>query len=99
MSYDPEAMPVIAPAIANATWAGDSGILDPGSPVEILAVDDAGRYSGSGIHGVPARAACWIRHWPDKRWSAQYRSCDLADLDISDEDWDRIAARKDTPNG
>lgn len=62
------------PAEATATWAGDEDILNPGSPVEILKTD-------TDDPSVPARRACWIRHWPENREYPVYRSCDLSDLE------------------
>lgn len=78
-----------APALTTTTWAGDNDILKSGERVEILAVDPAARLTRHGgemcVGGVPARTACWIRCWPEEWGHARYRSCDLADLDLSEE--------------
>lgn len=88
----------VTQAIAKATWCGDSDILDPGAAVDVLAVDLAGRLSRRhGVSGVPARVSAWIRYWPEHWDFAQYRSCDLADLDLSDEDFDRLASTQPAP--
>jgi hypothetical protein len=79
-----------------ARWAGDSDILRVGATVTVLAADPEGNDASG---GVPARTACWVRHWPEGRDFPQYRSCDLADLDLSDEDIDRLRGEhlKDKP--
>lgn len=82
----------VAPAIALARWGGDEGVLETGAPVEILAVDEAGRHSPLGYTGVFARTACWIRHWPDVDHLPAYRSCDLAELQCDDATLDAIDA-------
>lgn len=79
-------------ALATARWAGDSATLPSGAEVDILAFDPGARLSRAhGVTGVPARAACWIRWWPANRDYASYRSCELADLDLSDEQYDALA--------
>ena len=85
-----EKLPHIAEAICEGVWCGDSEILPPDAPIEVLAVDGGGRvsmdlYLAHGIvSGVPARTACWIRHWPNRQGYAEYRSCALADIDVPD---------------
>ncbi len=79
-----------APALAVGTWCGDGEVLDYGDSIEVLAIDGAGRMTNRGLQGVPARTACWIRSWDDERDFAQYRSCDLADLDLSEEAWEAL---------
>ncbi len=81
----------VAASICAARWQGDPDILDRDSPVELLAVDGAGRISRTlGVTGVLSRTACWIRYWPDSHDYAEYRSCDLSDLKIEDADFDRL---------
>lgn len=87
-----------AQPLAKAKWAGDSAVLPVGVSVDVLAVDPAGHASWHfGIDsGVPARTAAWIRWWD---WDhPQFRSCDLADLELSDEDFDRLAALSARPD-
>jgi hypothetical protein len=40
--------------------------------------------------GLPARMACWVRDWPEGQDYPRYRSCELSDLDMSDEDRVRL---------
>lgn len=63
--------------IEGVKWAGDDR-LPSGCDVAILAVD-------CDDPSVPARMACWVRHWPAGRDYPVYRSCDLCDLDLTDE--------------
>lgn len=79
--------------ICSATWDGDSDILPFGAPVDVLAVDPAGRMSRKfGLNaGVPARTACWVRYWPEDAEFAQFRSCDLADLVLDDAQFDKLS--------
>jgi hypothetical protein len=83
-----------APPLAKAKWYGDSGVLPTGADVDVLAVDVAGRASRHfGMEsGVPARVACWILWWPQEADHASFRSCDLADLELSDDDFDRLSS-------
>lgn len=81
----------VVPAVTLARWSGDDW-LETGTPVEILAVDEAGRYSPLGYAGVFVRTACWIRHWPDADHMPVYRSCDLAELECDDATLDAIEA-------
>jgi hypothetical protein len=74
-----------------AKWHGDNDVLRAGSVVEVLASDPTGTLCRDGIAEVPARTACWVRYWPTQRDYPKYRSCDLADLELSDEDFDRLA--------
>lgn len=67
----------------KAVWRGDDEILCEGSEVIILAFD---REDPS----VPARMACWVRHWPKDLDYPQYRSCDLSDLEVSEDDFERM---------
>jgi len=91
----PTAVPII-----KATWCGDSSVLHIGAEVDVLAIDHAGQMSrSSGAVGVPARIAAWIRHWPAGQDYAQFRSCDLADLEMSDEDFDALTNRPDHQTG
>jgi len=90
--------PSPAPALAQAAWCGDPAVLPIGAEVDVLGVDAAGRLSRhDGLQGVPARTACWIRWWPEAREHARFRSCDLADLDLSDEDWERLLGITNRP--
>lgn len=79
----------VAPAIALARWGGDDW-LETGAPVEILAVDEAGRHSPLGYTGVFATVACWVRHWPDADHMPVYRSCELTELECDDAALDAI---------
>jgi hypothetical protein len=83
--------PSIAVALVAGTWLGESDVLPTGAAIEVLAVDAGGRFTRHfGPCGVPARTACWIRHWPPESDHAQYRSCDLADLDLAEDAWDHL---------
>lgn len=86
-----EAIVALAP-LAVGEWCGEPDTLQEGAIVDVLAVDGAGRLRGDYVAGVPVRTACWIRHWPDRDGYAQYRSCDLADIELSDDDLDRLLA-------
>lgn len=66
--------------IAQATWIGDPSVLPSGSKVDVLAIDT------SGNEGISARTAAWVRHWPEGRDFARYRSCDLIDLEFLSND-------------
>lgn len=72
----------------KAIWRGDDKILREGSEVVILAFDPTDP-------NVPARMACWVRHWPEHRDFPVYRSCDLSDLEVSDEDFERMQEGQD----
>jgi hypothetical protein len=83
-----------AKPLAKAVWQGEGDVLPKGVSVDVLAVDQAGRFSrhfGTDC-GVPARTACWIRYWSDTADYAKFRSCDLADLELSEEDFDKLLA-------
>jgi hypothetical protein len=75
----------------RAIWRGDSDVLQNGSEVEVLASDPAGRFGRDGTQEVPARTACWIRHWPARKDYPQYRSCDLCDLEVCENAGNMIA--------
>ena len=83
--------------MAVGTWQGDSEVLGRGWPVEVLASDP---LPGEVINGhqlprLRGRTACWIRCYGpagEERRSPMYRSCDLCDLDILEEDYDRLSA-------
>jgi len=76
----------------NAVWCGDSHILEPGWEVEVLASDPDGCMPRGGPMTIPARTACWIRYWPENERFPMYRSCDLADLELSDKDFAALAS-------
>jgi hypothetical protein len=83
-----------------ATWAGESAVLWPGSVVEVLMSDP---LPGEVIDGyqtmrLPGRTACWVRYWPDRQYGPLYRSCDLCDLEMSDEDFDKLSALPEDEN-
>ncbi|MDX3926786.1 MAG: hypothetical protein QHC90_13405 [Shinella sp.] len=73
-----EAEPVIA------RWASNDGRLPEGAEVVILASDPSDP-------NVPARQACWVRHWPPRAGYPEYRSCDLCDLEeVNEGDFERL---------
>jgi hypothetical protein len=80
--------------VIEAKWAGDSTVLGTGWRVEVLASDPLPGEIIDG-HQLPrllGRTACWIRFWPDGRDAPMYRSCDLFDLELSDEAFDALSA-------
>lgn len=70
--------------VTKAVWRGDENALPNGANVDVLACDPEDP-------SVPARMACWIRHWPKGRDFPAYRSCDLSDLEMSDEAFDALS--------
>lgn len=92
----------MAPSLVSGSWCGDTDVLPTGAEVEVLAVDGAARVSRGilaehgFIAGVPGRTACWIRWWPAESDCASYRSCDLADIDLADDDYDLIEKEHST---
>jgi len=80
--------------VIEAKWAGDSTVLGTGWRVEVLASDPLPGeiIDGHQLPRLPGRTACWIRFWPDGRDAPMYRSCDLFDLELSDEAFDALSA-------
>jgi hypothetical protein len=81
--------------LIQATWVGDPKIMYANAAVEVLASDPNGvrpRHWSEGEYLIFARTACWIRHWPADSDYPEYRSCDMCDLELSDEDRERLIA-------
>lgn len=83
----------------EAKWAGDSNVLRVGWLVEVLASDPlpAEIINGHQMPRLPGRTACWVRFWPNGRDAPIYRSCDLNDLELSDEAFEALAASSPSP--
>lgn len=62
----------------QARWRGDDR-LPKEAAVTVMAFDPQDP-------DVPARMAVWVRHWPEDRDYPVYRSCDLSDIKLDDEE-------------
>ena len=80
------------PKLCTTAWNGDESILPLGSQVDVLAIDPAGRLNHllDTNPDVSNRTACWIRWWPKGQSRPSFRSCDLVDLDMSEDDYKKL---------
>ena len=78
-----------AEALAKASWVGDNNVIPYGSHVDVLAIDHGGRLDDILYPGLSSRAACWVRWWVGG-YSPKYRSCYLADLNLTDSEYNKL---------
>lgn len=77
-----------------AKWGGGTDWLPLGASVEILAIDATClKDSDDPELKLPhSHIACWIRCYLSPNGRPRYRSCDLGDLELANENYDKLIA-------